>query len=197
MNVNWSAELAKVLSSVAVALVTLSAGWIVGQRLSFRWNIRQKQREFFLAATNQFHAAYGEFFAVWKLWNRLDPDDHEFATKRWELLQRAAKAEATTESILLKIVTELRVSEKEAEDLGRFRQAFQSLRQSIRDSKPLDWNSSEDPRYAAFKRLSCETALLLQEHKQDEPPGLDHATKNHRTATSNRWENNWWDIPNE
>ena len=40
-------EIEKAILNLLVALVTLGAGWFVGQRLSFRWNIRQKQREFF------------------------------------------------------------------------------------------------------------------------------------------------------
>ena len=63
MSLDWSAEFPKAFSNAAVALVTLAVG-------SLYWTIRQKKRESLLATTDQFYAAYGEFFAVWKLWGQ-------------------------------------------------------------------------------------------------------------------------------
>ena len=188
---DWKPDAAKALMNLLVALLTLGAGWVVGQRLSFRWAIRQKKRESLLAATNQFHAAYGEFFVAWKLWNRLDRDDPSYTERRWQLLQQAAHAEASTESILLKIVTEIRISAEEVQNLGRFRQAFQSLRQAIRDNERLDWPSSQHPQYVAFKKLSCRVAYLLQTG-DTQTPDWNIAAKNHLEATSNSWEGKWW-----
>jgi len=178
--------------NLLVTLLTLGAGWIVGQRLSFQWAIRQKRRESLLAATSVFHEAYGEFFVAWKLWNRLDHDDRSYSERRWQLLQQAAHAEASAESILLKVVTEIRLSDDEVQDLGRFRQAFQSLRQAIRDNKPLHWPSSQDPQYVAFKKLSCRVAYLLQTGQDTRTPDWNIAADNHLKATSNSWEGKWW-----
>ena len=189
---DWKPETMKAFMNLLVALLTLGAGWLVGQRLSYRWAIRQKKREFLLAATNQFHAAYGEFFITWKLWNRLDRNDPSYAERRWQLLQQAAHAEASAESILLKVVTEIRISDDVVQDLGRFRQAFQSLRQAIRDNKPLDWPSSEHPQYVAFKKLSCRVAHLLETGQDTKAPDWNVAADNHLKATSNSWEGKWW-----
>ena len=72
----------------------LGFGWIIGLRLTYKWNVRQKRRELQLSATHQFYAAYGEFFAVWKLWNRLDRSSKSLDDRQWELHKRAAAAEA-------------------------------------------------------------------------------------------------------
>src|SRR5262249_42640723 len=53
----------------AYAVVTLGLGWVVGQRLTSYWSFRQKHREIDLSVAQDFHRLYGEFFAVWKLWN--------------------------------------------------------------------------------------------------------------------------------
>jgi hypothetical protein len=55
-----------------------------------------------LSSLQQFSVAYGEFFAVWKLWNRLERDVVSFEDRRWKLLKRAAAAEATIERTLVK-----------------------------------------------------------------------------------------------
>ena len=106
---DWKSEVVKTLLNLAVAMLTLGAGWFVGQSITYRWAIRQKKRELLLAATNQFDAAYGEFFVAMKLWNRLDQNDPSYSERRWQLLQQAAHSEASAESILLKILTEVPV----------------------------------------------------------------------------------------
>ena len=95
-------EAIKASYTLIVSIVTLGLGWIVGQALTYRWNIRQKRRELQLSATQQFYAAYGEFFAVWKLWNRLDrSSDSAIGERQWELHKRAAAAEAVIEGTLV------------------------------------------------------------------------------------------------
>ena len=42
-------ELARGGISLAVTLVGLGVGWLVGQRLTYQWNLRQKRRESELA----------------------------------------------------------------------------------------------------------------------------------------------------
>jgi hypothetical protein len=192
---DWKPEVVKTLLNLAVAMLTLGAGWLVGQSITYRWAIRQKKRELLLAATNRFDAAYGEFFVASKLWNRLDKnDDSLYAERRWQVLQQAAHAEANTESIILKIVTEIPVSRRDVDDLGKFRQAFQSLRQAIREDKKLDWFSSQHPQYLAFKQLSCRVACLLQTEQDSKAPNWSEAASNHLLATSNQWESNWWEV---
>jgi len=190
MALEWDAELLKAVTNLAVALVTIGAGWIVGQRISYKWNLRQKRKELTLTTINQFQAAYGEFFAVWKLWDKLEPNEDDYAVRRWDLLQRSAKVEAMIESTLLKVVTEFHLSLDKAGDLGRLRQAFQSLRESILERTTLGWSFSGEPHYVTFKRLSCDLALLLQTRQPDLPPSPEEATRNHLMVTSNKWERN-------
>jgi len=190
--VNLQSELLKGIPSLLGALLTLFAGWFVTQKITYKWAIRQRRRESLLAATSQLQSAYGEFFIAWKLWDPLvDKGDASFDEKRWELLQKAASAEATAESTILKIVTELPLSPEEVEALGKFRQAFQSLREAIRHNKKLGWSSSEDPDYVAFKRLTCRAAAMIQTGQETKPPHWKKAVENHSVATSNRWEGNW------
>jgi hypothetical protein len=59
-------ELIKALLSLAAGIVALLLTWLVGQRLTYWWNVRQKRRELQLSALQQFYTAYGEFFAVWE-----------------------------------------------------------------------------------------------------------------------------------
>ena len=87
-------EAIKAAYSVGASVIVLALTWFVGSRLTYRWNVRQKSREFQLSASHQFYVAYGEFFAVWKLWNRLDRAAAEFQDRRWELHKREAAAEA-------------------------------------------------------------------------------------------------------
>ena len=50
-------------------LIFLGLGWVIGKQLTVLWSRRQKQNEQDLDAARDFHALYGEFFALWKLWN--------------------------------------------------------------------------------------------------------------------------------
>ena len=177
--------------SLLVALVTLAIGWVIGQRLTYRWNIRQKRREFQLSATQQFYAAYGEFFAVWKLWNRLEPEDKLREERRWELHKRAAAAEAIIEGTLVKLASELALDGPQLTTLGRFRQSFQQLRQAIRKNRALDWTYAEHPEYKAFKELATRVAALLSADWWSKPPTDDRAANQLIEITSNSWEKNW------
>ncbi|MFY9698156.1 MAG: hypothetical protein WAK34_07490 [Rhodoplanes sp.] len=70
-----------------------------------QWNIRQKQRENDLSTARDFHLLYGEFFAVWKLWNYFIKDvkaQSLYGASRWELLKRACDAEGKLEATLVR-----------------------------------------------------------------------------------------------
>jgi hypothetical protein len=184
-------ELLKALLSLGVAVTTLALGWFVGQRLTMRWNLRQKQREFDLSAANDFHRLYGEFFAVWKLWNySLDAQQDNTITCS-ELLIRASAAEGGIESLLVRISANRELSRDDIRALASFRQGYQNLREAIRDTHKLDWGSSSHPEYLAFKRLATYVALLIT---SDTSPTAE-TSKSRADAlisiTSNEWENNW------
>ena len=165
----------------------------MGTRLTYSWNVRQKRREIQLSSSQQFYSAYGEFFAVWKLWNCLDRSSPTFDDRRWELHQRAATAEATIEGTLVKLSSELNLNEEQIVTLGRFRQAFQQLRQSIREDRQLPWPSSEHAAYRSFKILAVETAILLSRDWPDKRISTKRASEQLMHITSNEWEGRWVD----
>ena len=107
MDWNLEHELIKGVITSISGLLLLALTWLVGQRLSYQWSIRQKREELRLSSLQQFYLAYGEFFAVWKLWNRLDQKTEKFDDRRWELLKRAAAAESIVEGTLVKLSLEI------------------------------------------------------------------------------------------
>lgn len=190
---DWSIEqeLIKAAISGVSGICLLILTWIVGQRLAYQWNVRQKRRELQLSSLQQFYAAYGDFFAVWKLWNRLERDAASFEDRRWELLKRAAAAEATVEGTLVKLSLELNLDGEDVSNLGRFRQAFQQLRESIRDNQHLPWRSGDCPEYKTFKALSITVAALLNGKWSDSPLSRDRAREQLMVITANKWMHNW------
>lgn len=142
---------------------------VVGAALTVFWNLRQKRREIDILLSQDFFYLYGEFFAVWKLWNYAvgDTDIESIPnTYQWDLLQRITAAESKVEAILMKLATERNLNKKLLNKLGHFRQLYQKLREVIRDKEALNWNSSENTDYQNFKRLACEIATLIQTHDQ-------------------------------
>lgn len=194
---DWSLwhEAIKAAYSLGTAVVVLALGWLVGQRLTYTWNIRQRRRDFQLVVSQQFYTAYGEFFVVWKLWNRLERNVAGFEDRRWELHKRAAAAEAVIEGTLVKLSSELILDQNQINTLGCFRQAFQQLRQAIREDRNLPWSSSEHPEYRAFKTLTIYIAALLGSEWKNCSPSPDRAAEQFREITSNRWEGKWIDEP--
>jgi hypothetical protein len=195
MTFDLQQELLNALLSIVVAVVTLSFGWLVGQRLTVYWAIRQKRRELELSAVNEFYKLYGEFFTVWKLWSYY-LDSIKFAltlpdATRWELLQRASAAEGALESVFVKLSSERVLSAEDTEVLGKFRQAYQRLRESIRNNKHLDWSSQTDPEYLSFKRLAHLTACLILSDDQPRQETKNQTADSLEKITANVWENSW------
>lgn len=184
-------EIVKFALTLVVAITTLGLGWFVGQRLTYRWNVRQKRREAQLSISQQFYSAYGEFFAVWKLWNRLDQASANFEDRRWELQKRAAAAEATIEGILVKLSSELRLDHNQIATVGCYRQGFQQLRESIHKGERLMWQWAEDPPYLAFKKLASRLGGLLASEWPEGSPNQGEAERQLQEITSNQWEKVW------
>jgi hypothetical protein len=182
----------KAIPNLLVALLTLGLGWIVGQRLTLNWNLRQKRRELDLSNAKEFQALYGEFFAVWKLWNYYIHDvGHKSlpGASRWELLNRACTAEAGMEAIFVRLASERNLSEGQVNSLGQFRQLYQKLREVIRDNEPLPWNHSEHPEYMDFKRLGAQVAyFIVSDEDKDKTAAGKHADAL-VGITANRYEN--------
>src|SRR6266571_3791462 len=53
-------EIPKLLTT----LIFLGLGWVIGKRLTVLWSRRQKENEQDLDAARDFHALYGDFFAL-------------------------------------------------------------------------------------------------------------------------------------
>ncbi|MFP3553800.1 hypothetical protein SB861_24235 [Paraburkholderia sp. SIMBA_049] len=192
---DWSLshEVIKAGLSGIVSLVILGSGWLVGSRISAMWTLRQKRRELAVSAASELHRIYGEFFAIWKLWNSLKTESSLSPTAelRWNLLERAALVEAGFEALLMKIASERVLSKVDCDDLGLLRQGFQRLRETITSSKRLEWFSSSHPEYVAFKRLSCHFANLLTSDQQWQQPDRETASDALLDITSNAHELRW------
>lgn len=145
--------------------------WVVGTRVTTRYDERKRWRESDLASLRIFYEAYGQFFATWKLW-----DAHKRYSKttavpdgtQWRLLERAGEVEGKFESLLVKLATERKLSQIDHEMLGSFREAYQTLRECVRADRPLLWWASDMhadegfKQYRAFKALSEYVALLIE-----------------------------------
>ena len=103
------------ISSGVILLLTYG----FGQKLSAKWQIRQKRRELQLDAANTFDRLYGEFFKIWKLWKNFKKEGIDCKdVSQWDLLAMTCTAEAGMEAILVKIASEFTLSDKDIITLG-------------------------------------------------------------------------------
>lgn len=194
----YQLEIFKSTLSLIVALLGLSGGWFIGNKLGLLWSLRQKKRELELTALNRLYELYGEFFAIWKLWDQSWKTDGKapLPDQRWALLMRACAVEGAVEAFLLKLTTERPLDDDQLQLLGRFRQAFQILRERIRSNSRLHWGSSvpnEFPEYATFKHLTYRVACLLFDSPAILTRGTPPDSLSMLKVTSNYWEANWVD----
>jgi hypothetical protein len=194
----WSfeQELIKAALTAGVSLLTLGLGWLIGVRITAMWTLRQKRRELEFSAANELYRLYGEFFAVWKLWNYLKlgvivPDNKD---ARWELMKRAALVDAGFEALLVKVTSERVLTATETINAGLLRQGFQQLRQSIKTDNMLDWSNSEHPQYSEFKRLACFFANIFSADHDFKRPEPEEVAMTLKEATSNKHESNWKNL---
>ncbi len=185
-------EILKAALSLGVAVVTLALGWFIGQRLTVQWNLRQKHREHDLASGQEFYRLYGEFFAIWKIWNEFkDNPSGVTGLTRKDIFLRACAAEGGMESLLVRLATNRLLSNEKIEVLGKFRQAYQSLRETIRDDQPLNWNRSNHEQYRAFKVLSAEVSAMILSGSNFNKD-LKAKANNLLRITSNEFEDRWY-----
>ncbi len=191
-------ELFKSSLTLATSLLTLGLAWFVGNRISVRWAIRQKQREAYLSIASDFYRLYGEFFAIWKAWNyfkkhqgKAEATDRFPKETHWQILNRACAAEAGVEAILVRVCSERHLSPEDTVALGRFRQAYQRLREQVKNDEELAWAWSEHPEYLTFKELGAYVATILARRDDGDPPTRKEAYGRLCEVTSNKWENNW------
>ncbi len=194
-----SLEIIRFVITAGITLLSFFLTWVVGQRIATLWAIRQKRKELSLSAANRFESIYGEFFSLWKLWDYycvthkdINPDKKVY----WNLLNRACAAEAGVEAIMVKLSSECVLSATDIRSLGKFRQAFQTLRESIEIKKRIEWYKSDNLEYLTFKRLSTYIANMLVSNDYKIIPDHEQSYKALREITSNKWENNWVDPNN-
>jgi hypothetical protein len=198
-------EFLKASLAMVVAAVSLFLGSVVGRYLNNQWDDVRRQREQDLAALDRFYGLYGEFFAVWKEWSTARPRTGEKYIQppeavAWSLLQRASAVEGGFEALLVKLSLERNLDEPQLETLARFRQSYQSLRESIRTGQRLEWRGSPgqgdaSAQYLAFKHLAADFAQLLADQRTGPPakPGAAGATLEAATKVESR--NSWWVLP--
>ncbi|MHA1110435.1 MAG: hypothetical protein ACTSRE_04995 [Promethearchaeota archaeon] len=189
----WQFELFKFVLTLASSGMILLLSWGVGQSLSAKWSIRQKRRELQLSAANTFDRLYGEFYKIWKLWRfyKKEGMEGEKDVSQWDLLAMTCEAEAGMEGILIKIASEFTLTDQDIITLGRFRQAFQTLRETIRENKPLTWNHPYHPQYMAFKKMGAYIAAMLSEFSSGKDPSREEAMYNLQRITSTKFKD-WW-----
>lgn len=167
------------LIKTGLASLTLGFGWFVGQRIIASWDIRKKHQELDIATATQFHKLYGEFKEVSRLWRTVcfkPASDKEPASGKksafpegitFELLRRATAAEGGVEAIIVKLATEKDLKLEDIKTLGLFRQAYQKLRESIREDESLDWIYGT-PEYDLYNDLASKTASIISSSKTKE-----------------------------
>lgn len=175
---DYDLELFKSFLSLVVAALTLLATWFIGYRLTAYWNLRQKRSEINLASLQAFHALYGEFKEVVKIWRLAKrslkspvavPQD-----ERWKLLTRACAIESKSEALVIRLTTERCLSSEEIRAIGLFRQAIQTLRESIRDDVdcPLGSRRAE---YRLLNQLTPQLAAMVSANLPKRAPGARRA----------------------
>lgn len=161
-------EIIKALLSLTVSAIIVSLGWWFGQSIVHQWTWLLKQRELDRAAAAEVYKHFGEFQEVRRLWvlyragktgRTIAPSGATDET-RWELLKRAISAESGMEAALLRLTVERCLTDENCEELGRARQAYQQLREGIRDGASLHWGRGT-PAYGCVKRLTISVGSLL------------------------------------
>lgn len=107
-----------------------------------------------LAAPHEFQRLYGEVVAIWKTWNALKGDyPAAFSPPedaKWNCLKRATSAEGAMMSLLAQIAAGRILSAEDVAIPGGIRQAFKSVRRTIREDAPFSWWADNVDEYAAF-----------------------------------------------
>jgi len=173
-------ELFKAALAMAVSIITLALGWVVGQRLTVTWNLVQKRRETEIENVHQFHLVYGEFRELSKTWRLMKKNDlvepPDRAAMRWALATRACALESKLESINIKLASEKKMQDENLRILGLFRQAIQRLRESIRDDL-LTASSYRGIEYEYFNDLAARVATLISCEPEGPRPDADTSSQ--------------------
>jgi hypothetical protein len=187
-------EWVKTVMPLLIAVVTLTGGWIIGTRVTDRWDRIRKQRELDLAALTLFYQVYGEFIAIWKAWGAAKrysdtvspPED-----VRWKLLERAVALEGSLEALLIKLAAERPLTDKDIDILAGLRQAYKSLRKEIRSDESSNWASRSNPEYDALKGCATYVNSLLTMRPPTDRPEVTNSSNAFKRISDKAYQGNW------
>jgi hypothetical protein len=214
--VSGSSILQALLVALFTALIGAVLAYVVGVRVTARWDERKRRREADLAALAEFYRLYGDFFTTWKLWNTRKKYADSVASPedtQWALLQRAEDAEGGFEALLVKLVAERELGTRDIVLLGCFREGYQTLRETIRTNKALGWWASAkgttsqpdyepDDRwtgfqqYRAFKGLAEHFAVQLAKYPRRRKPSNEIGFEPRLLEVTDRaeYKDKWWTL---
>lgn len=164
---------------VIVAVVTIAVTYGLGRLFTDKWDLHQKRREQNLESVRALHDLYGEFKEVLKIW-RVAKDKKKpisiSSEERWDLLKRACSVEGKTEALVMRLAAERNLGDDQPEQIGMFRQAIQSLRQSIRDDKssPLGDRGVE---YDLMNELAPRVSSIVTKDLPRTEPDVERAKR--------------------
>ena len=183
--------------SIVAAVVTTVFGGVIIGILSSAWTRSQKRKEFDLATLEQFQRLYGEFFALYHLWD--DFKQNKFAKIERtpdifvkEIIQRAYSIEGNMEAVLTRIAAEKELSSSDIDSLGKFRQGFQRIRKHVSKDVRFGWDSDFHPEYASLKiHASRVSDIILFSKARSRATGglqiLDITSNRYETRQSCKW----------
>ena len=192
-------------SKLLITVISLPGAWLVGNAVATRWQLVRKRKELELEAAQSFYMQYGEFFAIWKIWDQLIEDAKGDVgavsdVTRSQLLERASAMEGGIEATLLKVASEIALCKRDRCHLGQLRQAFGVVRYCIRHRMEIPYYASDVDLYLRLKRLSTTFGVLLARPLAHSPlsvfptipaPTFEEAFEAWRDITSNEHETNW------
>ena len=186
---------AALIGADVAQVVTIVAGLAGGNRLSLKLDERRRSTELDLEALSNLYELYGQFFVHLKRWNTLiatQRDEPSWSDQRRILLLDTHAAEGRVEALLVKMVAEQELSDADRDVLGSFRQAYQQIREAVRNDVPLEWRASGHPEYEAFKSLAAAISCIIARRWN---PKADQRTSDTVGAllavTDNRYESSW------
>jgi hypothetical protein len=161
------------------AAITFGFVVLLGGAAGVVWTGLNQRRQLDLTSLARFYDTYGSWFATWCTWTalmegKLQKDEVE--RKRDELLAQAAAVEGQFEALLVKIANERHLNPDQLRHLGRFREGYQQLRESIEKREKLpfrvQYDATQQSAYVAFKALTVEFATLLARSSWSRRPKL-------------------------
>jgi hypothetical protein len=172
------------------AAFTLIVGWVVGERIVARWDLKKKQQELDITIAQEFHRLYGEFKDVSRLWRTYKYDGSKPNIELpketpVELIRRASAAEGGVEAIMVKLSAERVLEPGDVRALGLFRQAYQRLREAIREDLKFEW-TYVTPEYHLYNELAERVARVIAATNVTRQDSTENAIETLRCITDIR-----------